>query len=212
MNHAFAAKYLNNGNAVGLHIMQDDKPQEIMGVVGDVKYASVRDKFEQAIYTAAQSANVTFTNKRLTAKPEGLQNAVRKIEAEVAPNIPIDSVGSLQESIDTNLSAENSMARLSAGFGLLALLLAGIGIYGVLAYSVARRTGEIAIRMSLGALPGNILGLILKEGLRPTIIGAVVGLLASWDNQPASSRNSSTKLEPLDAPPPLSQSRPECSP
>ena len=179
VNHAFAAKYLNNGNAVGLHIMQDDKPQEIMGVVGDVKYSSVRDKFEPTIYTAAQSGDVTF-QIRTTAKPEGLQNAVRKIEAEVAPNIPIDSVGSLQEGIDNNLSAENSMARLSAGFGLLALVLAGIGIYGVLAYSVARRTGEIAIRMSLGALPGNILGLILKEGLRPTIIGAVVGLLASW--------------------------------
>jgi predicted permease len=179
VNHTFAAKYLGNANAVGLHIMQDDKPQEIIGVVGDTKYSSVRDKFEPTIYTATPSGDVAF-QIRTAAKPEGLQNVVRKIAAEVAPTIPIDTVSTLQESIDGTLSAENSMARLSAGFGLLALLLAGIGIYGVLAYSVARRTGEIAIRMSLGALPGNILGLILKEGLRPTIIGAVVGLLTSW--------------------------------
>lgn len=179
VNHAFAAKYLNNANALGMHIMRDDKASEIVGVVGDVKYASVRDKFEPTIYSATPSGDVAF-QIRTTAKPEGLQNAVRKIEAEVAPNIPIDNVNTLQENIDSNLSAENSMARLSTGFGLLALVLAGIGIYGVLAYSVARRTGEIAIRMSLGALPGNILGLILKEGLRPTIIGAVVGVLVSW--------------------------------
>jgi ABC-type antimicrobial peptide transport system permease subunit len=72
------------------------------------------------------------------------------------------------------------MARLSAGFGFLALLLAAIGIYGVSAYSVARRTSEIAIRMSLGAMPRNIFTLVLKEGLLPALLGAVVGLLASW--------------------------------
>jgi predicted permease len=179
VNHAFATKYLKNSPALGMHLIRNDKPLEILGIVGDVKYASVRDKFEPTIYTAMPSSDVEF-QLRTVAKPEGMENAVRKIVGEVAPNVPINNLRSLQEGIDNNLSAENSMARLSAGFGLLALLLAGIGIYGVLAYSVARRTGEIAIRMSLGALPGNILGLILKEGLRPTIIGAVVGLLASW--------------------------------
>jgi ABC-type antimicrobial peptide transport system permease subunit len=117
---------------------------------------------------------------RTTAKPESLQTAVTKLVGEMAPNIPVQGMGTLQDGIDGNLATENSMARLSSGFGFLALLLAAIGIYGVLAYSVARRTGEIAIRMSLGAMPGNILGLILKEGLRPTVIGAAVGLLGAW--------------------------------
>jgi predicted permease len=179
VNHAFAAKYLKGSTALGMHIIQNDKPLEILGIVGDVKYASVRDKFEPTIFTAVPSSDVEF-QVRTSAKPEGLENAVRKIVGEVAPNVPVDNVRTLQEGIDNNLSTENSMARLSTGFGFLALLLAAIGIYGVLAYSVARRTGEIAIRMSLGAMPGNILGLILKEGLRPTLIGAVVGLLAAW--------------------------------
>jgi predicted permease len=179
VNHAFAVKYLKGSAALGMHILQNDKPLEVLGIVGDVKYASVRDKFAPTIYTAMPSSDVEFQLRTL-AKPEGLENEVRRIAAEVAPNVPLDNLRTLQEGIDNNLSAENSMARLSTGFGFLALLLAAIGIYGVLAYSVARRTGEIAIRMSLGAMPGNILGLILKEGLRPTLIGAVVGLLAAW--------------------------------
>jgi len=179
VNHAFAKKYLNGANAVGLHILPDDKPLEIMGVVGDVKYSSVKDKFEPTIYPAMPGGDFSF-QIRTSAKPESLQNAATKLVSEVAPNLPVQNMSTLQEGIDGTLSAENSMARLSTGFGFLALLLAAIGIYGVLAYSVARRTGEIAIRMSLGAMPGNILGLILKEGLRPTFIGAIIGLLGAW--------------------------------
>ena len=105
---------------------------------------------------------------------------MRKVVAEVIPNLPIGNVVTLQQEIDSNLYAENSMARLSSGLGLLALLLSAIGIYGVLAYSVARHTSEIAIRISLGATRRDILRLILKEGLAPAFLGALIGLLASW--------------------------------
>jgi predicted permease len=179
VNRAFATKYIKDRNALGMHITQDDKQLEIMGIVGDVKYQSVRGEFNPTIYTTIPAGDVTF-QVRTAVNPQSIENSVRKIVSEVAPNLPVGEMHSLQEQIDGDLASENSLARLSSGFGFLALLLAAIGIYGVLAYSVARRTGEIAIRMSLGAMPGNILKLILREGLTPTLIGAGLGLVVSW--------------------------------
>jgi predicted permease len=179
VNQTFVSRYLKNSNAVGLHLLQDKKPIEIVGVVGDTKFQSLRSEFRPGMFLPVAGGDSTF-QIRTAGNPESLENAARKVVSDVASNIPISNMQALQEGIDGNLAAENSMARLASGFGLLALLLAAIGIYGVLAYSVARRTSEIAIRMSLGAMPGNILRLVLKEGLRPAAIGAVAGLLGSW--------------------------------
>ena len=179
VNRSFADKYLKNERTIGAHLIYNDKTLEVVGIVGDVKYNSVKGDFKPTIYTAKPGGDFSF-QIRTALKPEALEGSMRKVVAEAAPNLPIQDVGTLQEGIDSNLSSENSMARLSSGFGLLALLLAAIGIYGVLAYSVARRTSEIAIRMSLGAMPQNILRLILREGLMPAVTGAAAGLLASW--------------------------------
>lgn len=179
VNRAFVSKYLQNATALGSHVRYEDKPLEIMGIVGDVKYQSVKADFSPTIYTAKPGGDFSF-QIRTAVNPQAIENPLRKAVAEVAPNIPMEDVGTLQEGIDSNLSTENSMARLSSGLGFLALLLAAIGVYGVLAYSVARRTSEIAIRMSLGAMPKNILKLILKEALTPAFLGAAVGLLVSW--------------------------------
>jgi predicted permease len=179
VNQTFVSRYLKNSNAVGLHLMQDKKPIEIVGVVADTKFASLRSEFRPGMFLPVAGGDSTF-QMRTAGNPEALENAVRKVVSDVASNIPISNMQALQVGIDSNLASENSMARLASGFGLLALILAAIGIYGVLAYSVARRTSEIAIRMSLGAMPGNIMRLVLKEGLRPAVIGAVAGLLGSW--------------------------------
>jgi len=179
VNRSFADKYLKNGSALGAHLEKDGISHEILGIVGDAKYESVKGDFRPTFYTSMPSGDFSF-QIRTAVKPEALEDTVRKVVTEVVPNLPFEGVGTLQREIDSNLYTENSMARLSSGLGLLALLLAAIGIYGVLAYSVARRTSEIAIRMSLGAMPENILTLILKEGLRPAFLGALVGLLASW--------------------------------
>jgi ABC-type antimicrobial peptide transport system permease subunit len=98
----------------------------------------------------------------------------------VNPNLLVANVRSEAAQIDEQLFSEHLMARLSAIFGLLALSMAAIGIYGVLAFSVTRPTSEIAIRMSLGAMPGEIVSLVLLDGLAPAAIGAALGLLASW--------------------------------
>jgi predicted permease len=179
VSRAFVNKYLKGGAALGTHIITNDRLLEIVGVVGDVKYESLKGDFKPTVYIPLPAGDFSF-QLRTVVTPEALEGTVRRVVSEAAPSVAVYHMITLQEGIASNLSAENSMARLSTGFGLLALLLAAIGIYGVLAYSVARRTSEIAIRMSLGAMPENILTLILKEGLAPALLGAVAGLFASW--------------------------------
>jgi predicted permease len=179
VNKAFADKYFNGASPLGAHIEWNKKQYEIVGVAGNTKFESSRSDFHPAIFVPMHSGNGYFL-VRTARDPAALETAVRKTMSDLAPNLPIIHLQTFREMIDKDLSTENSMARLSAGFGLLALVLAAIGIYGVLAYSVARRTSEIAIRMSLGAMPRNILRLVLAEGLRPALLGSAAGLLASW--------------------------------
>jgi predicted permease len=180
VNKAFADRYLKNINPLEVHInFNGEKPSDVMGVVGDTKYQSLRDEIRPTIFVPSPGGDIIF-QLRTAGNPLALDGGIRKVFSDLAPNLPISNLQSLQEGIDNNLATENAMARLSTAFGLLALLLAAIGIYGVLAYSVSRRTSEIAIRMSLGAMPGNILGLVLGEGLLPAVLGAVAGLLGSW--------------------------------
>ncbi len=109
-----------------------------------------------------------------------LARAAREAVRQVNPNLMVEGLKSQAAQVDEQLFTEHLMAKLSTVFGALALAMAAIGIYGVLAFSVTRRTAEIAIRMSLGGMPGEILWLVLRTGMAPAIVGAGVGLLASW--------------------------------
>ena len=141
----------------------------IVGVVRDVKHSTVRAPAAPTCYTlftqAETAAGLTFYLRTWQA-PETAANGVRAAVANIDPRLIVDGgLSTLNDRIDDDIMPERTVGLLAAVFGLLAALLAGIGLYGILAYSTAQRTREIGIRMALGARRGSVVGLILRETL-----------------------------------------------
>jgi predicted permease len=175
VNQAFVAKYCGKENCVGKPFGDEPGGYEIVGVVGDAKYAGLREEINPTMYTPQSGMGASY-EIRTAADPQTLLPAVRRVVAELNPNLPLFQVTTQSDQIDRLLFQERLIARLSTFFGLLALVLASIGLYGLLSYEVARRTREIGIRMALGARAGDVLGLLVKQGLALTLAGAIVGV------------------------------------
>ena len=154
---------------------------EIIGVVKDANYESLTEPLRpMAYYPHAQRPRpLDSFVVRFSGAPDVAIPQVRQAIRQVNPNLPIDEVVSLSEYIGRSLVQQKLVARLASFFGLLALLLACVGLYGVLSYAVARRTNEIGIRMALGARSRDVLWLMLREALTLVLIGVVIGVLAS---------------------------------
>jgi len=178
VNHALAQRYFGGDDPLGTRIARGTRKFQIAGVVGDTKYETLRSEIAPTVYTPSNGGGVF--QLRTAADPMSVAGAVPQAVHEVTPDLLVLDVKSESAQVDAQLFTEHVMARLSAVFGLLALVLASVGIYGVLAYSVTRRTGEIAIRTSLGAMPREIARMILADGLRPAAAGAAAGLAASF--------------------------------
>ena len=127
------------------------------------------------MYTPQTMQGASF-EVRTAGDPQALVPAIRKVVAEINPNLPLRDVMTESQQIDRLLFQERLVARLSGFFGLLALALACIGLYGLLAYEVTRRTREIGIRSALGAQRSDVLQLVVKQGLVLALIGAVAGI------------------------------------
>jgi predicted permease len=183
VNQTFAQKYLPGVNPIGqrfsLDIARPD-PIEIVGVVKDAKYTSQRDEIPATMYRSwlqtPGAINSMFFEVRTTGDPKAFVGAIRQAVRDVEPNLPINNIKTQIEQADETLSLERLFAKLMSLFGLLAQQLASIGLYGVLAYSVSRRTHEIGIRMALGANRGRMLTMILRQGMTLTLIGVALGL------------------------------------
>src|SRR6202046_863472 len=183
VNQAFVAKYLGKENPLGKRFGEsaanDEGPKnagyEIIGVVRDAKYNSLRQEISPTMYAPQSGSGATF-EVRTAADPQALLPAIRRVVAQLNENLPLFQVTTESQQIDRLLFQERLVARLSAFFGLLALVLACIGLYGLLSYEVSRRTREIGIRMALGAQEGDVLRLVVKQGFALAVVGAAMGI------------------------------------
>jgi predicted permease len=188
INDKFAKKYFPGGIAVGHRLGMGSDPGtktdiEIVGVFGDMRYEGVKDEVPIEVVRPYEQMGFTLglnVYLRTARDPEQMFSAVRHAVQQIDATLPLVEMKTLEKQVDNSLVTERLVASLSSAFGLLATLLASIGLYGVMAYTVARRTREIGIRMALGAATGNVVWLVMKEVLVLVGIGVVLGLGASW--------------------------------
>jgi predicted permease len=185
VNQAFVEKYVGKENPIGKQFGFGDSPgdahgpasagYQIVGVVRDSKYNDLRREIHAMMYIPQTAVAASF-ELRTAADPQAILPAIRNVVAQVNANLPLFDVKTESEQIDRLLFQERLVARLSSFFGLLALVLACIGLYGLLSYEVSRRTREIGIRLALGAQAGDVLRLVVKQGIVLALVGAAAGI------------------------------------
>lgn len=192
VNQALVAKLFPGSDGIGKRFGAGgdggiaSAAQEIIGVVSDTKYRSLREPVRPVLYSLQSAVDSDFMlNVRTSAAPAAVLQPVRQALADVAPNLDVLETATLAEAADEITAPERITATLASLFGAIATVLAGIGIYGLLAYAVARRQREIGIRMALGAQPAHITKLIASQTLVMIAAGTIIGLGAAIVSAPA---------------------------
>jgi predicted permease len=181
VNRAFVKRFLDNRAPLGLHFGGEDPKSaqyEIVGVVGDTKYAGLRDEIAPTAFIPLKEGDAHFALKT-AINPQALLPGVRKVVSGLDNNLPLFDVRTQTERIERLLFNERLLARLASLFGLLALVLACIGLYGLLSYEVVQRTRENGIRAALGAQNRDVLRLVGREGLVLVALGIAFGIVAA---------------------------------
>jgi predicted permease len=182
VNDVFADYYFKNENPIGRRFGIGHRTKadiEIIGVVRGATYSKVDEKIPREVYLAfAQDPNPSslVVYARTAGDPKTVFAALRREMTGLDPGLPITGLRTMEDQIDESLSAQRAMAALSAFFGILATLLAAIGLYGVMAYTVTRRTREIGIRLALGAGRASLLNLVLREVALLTALGVAIAI------------------------------------
>jgi len=197
VNQAFAKKFFPKADPIGQHFGTFEQKYansyEIVGIVADAKYNNPRDEFRPMYFRPMTqlNRNVTEPNSfmaesrsiypnsitvQYAGEAASLESMARRTLANINPDLTIVSFKSLDYQVANNFNGERLISRLTGLFGLLALALASVGLYGITAYSVARRTNEIGVRMALGANRGNVVSLVMSQALLLVAVGLAIGI------------------------------------
>jgi putative ABC transport system permease protein len=187
VNEAFAQRYFPNENPIGKHITPGasnhgkPQPREIVGIVGNVKSQrlDVEDRPEYYIPDTQLNFGSMAVCLRTSVEPHSITSSVRNVVATMDRDLPIYDIKTMDEYLAATLTTPRFQSTLLQAFGGLALLLTAVGLYGVISYSVAQRTREIGVRMTLGASRGNVVQMVLRTGIKLTLTGIACGVVLS---------------------------------
>jgi len=185
INDAMARKLFPGESAIGkrLQLGTNAPTLEVVGITSNIKHHDLtEDPIPHFDLPSLQKSSGTYTNivMRTRGRATASISAVRDVLRATEPSLSVSDIKTMSEQISNALSAMSLASTLVGIFGLVALLLASIGLYGVMAYAVAQRTHEIGIRMALGAQVGDVLGMIIRQGMTLTIVGVGLGLVAAY--------------------------------
>ena len=186
VNEAFVKRYFNGQSPLGAHIGLGTGPNvnaavEVVGVVSNISYRGVREEWEQAYFPLVSCAS-TGSNFyiRVRGSQEAAMQSIRTILHSADPTLPVPDFRRLDEQVSRSLNIERMLAAVSGGFGMMALLLSVVGLYGVISFTVTQRTREIGVRVALGATRLAAVWLVLRDALIMTAVGIAIALPSVW--------------------------------